>query len=484
MISALLLSPYAFAAISVPATPADVVGPFEPWPPYQNPYTSDNFTRNTPATTSGTSTGADITRNGTSTITTQSGTKVKIPVSVTSKVSKAAIAKAVARAAKFSPGGFAAGIVAEALIDEGIKRCAAGTLGDWCKEENVEPDVPADFSWRTSVGDTTKRYTTPEAACQSVAGNYANNVFLRVELRERTETYTDMWCVSLQNGTERKYNTALGQPQCQTGYTYKLMINGDGYCTPNNPTKKEVPATEPDIEDAAKKDQDKTPSNSPRMADGARKDGYSPDKPEFGTSPTTWNAPPVTTAPRETGRSTTTNADGTKSTTVTSEKTTVTPKTEGSTNQDTRITNYHVTNVTTTTITNNTTNQQTIIEDVQNGPDEPNSPDERDEEDLTFNDPSMPDVPKLYTQKYPDGIAGAWRDNKPDIQSTQFWAGIRSMFPEIGGGGSCPNFQLSFGIGNLANFGTMPFDVPCWIYQAIGLIMLTTAAFCARKIIF
>lgn len=100
-----------------------------------------------------------------------------------------------------------------------------------------------------------------------------------------------------------------------------------------------------------------------------------------------------------------------------------------------------------------------------------------------FSDKDMPAVPKLYTQKYPDGIGGVWRDSKPDISNTAFFNGIKSMFPSFGGG-QCPVWRMSFNLGAAGNFGSGDLTVPCWIFQALGLVILATAAFTSRKILF
>jgi hypothetical protein len=479
MISCLFFAPYARAAF----TPTDVVGPFSPYPPYENPWVSQTWAKDWPSTSTGTSTGADMVRRGETTVTTATGQKVKIPVSIATKVSKVNIAKAAAKALRLTPQGVVAGVIVDKLVEEGIRRCFENQL-EWCKEENVEPDAPPNFTW-TLGGYTGMTWSSPQAACaykktQMTTSPYYSWVWTTVMTSQTT------YSCRTTNSTGVVFDVGYGSgvSTCPTGYTLKTLINGDKYCTPTNPTKKQVPASDPDLQTATENQQNKNPGLSPQISEGARKDGQSPDKPEFGSTPTNVSAPPVTSAPRETGRSTTTNPDGSISTKTITEKSTVTPKVEGTTTGDTRITHY-VTNTTTyTTIVNNSTNQTTIVEDVENSPDQPNSPEDGKEEDLSFSDAAMPDVPKLYTQKYPEGIAGAWRDHKPNISNTQFWAGVRSMFPEIGSGGACPNFSMSFGIGNLANYGSIPFDIPCWIYQAIGLIMLTTAAFAARKIIF
>lgn len=154
-----------------------------------------------------------------------------------------------------------------------------------------------------------------------------------------------------------------------------------------------------------------------------------------------------------------------------------------------------VTNVTTNSTSNSTVNNtsltyntSTVTNTYVNGSTTPSTttetPQKEDQDTGSVTDKTMPDLPELYKPKYPDGPQGVWNTNKPNIQTTAFYQGVRSMFPTFGGG-SCPVFSIpSIALGPFGNFGSFVFDVPCWIYQAIGLILMTTAAFTARKIIF
>lgn len=204
---------------------------------------------------------------------------------------------------------------------------------------------------------------------------------------------------------------------------------------------------------------------------------YNPIK---ANTPVEINAPSASSPSKVVSTTTRTRPDGSVDTTTTTEKTVVTPTTTGTTVGDSKTT-FPTQTVTTSTTINNVTNTTTTETNTVNHP--ANETPQQDDEDLTFVDPDMPEIPDLYEQKYPDGIAGVWRDNKPNIESTQFWQGIKTMFPNFSGG-QCPAWSLSFNIMPGANFGSLPFDTPCWIFQAIGLIILTTAAFTARNIIF
>lgn len=206
-----------------------------------------------------------------------------------------------------------------------------------------------------------------------------------------------------------------------------------------------------------------------------RDPSLSPYKPD---TPVTVTAPPVTTPEKTVKTETRQNPDGSTDTVETRQRTTVTPTTSGSTIGDSKTT-FPSQTLTTTIVTNNVTNNVTTNTTVENH----DAPEEDQPEDVTFNDTAMPPVPELYEQKYPDGLTGVWNANKPNISDTQFWQGVKQMFPSFSSG-SCPSWSMGFNILPSVSLGTHGVSVPCWIFQAVGLIILTTAAFTARKIIF
>lgn len=144
------------------------------------------------------------------------------------------------------------------------------------------------------------------------------------------------------------------------------------------------------------------------------------------------------------------------------------------------------TTVSDNSITYNITNNYTITNQngqvVETGTEE-QTPEETDEENITFQDSTMPELTDLYEQKYPDGVKGVIAAKWPQIKATSFIEGLNSFFPSFGGG-SCPSFTLNLNIAPWANFGTHPVPILCWVLQACGLILLATATFTARAIIF
>lgn len=137
---------------------------------------------------------------------------------------------------------------------------------------------------------------------------------------------------------------------------------------------------------------------------------------------------------------------------------------------------------TTTTTTTNTTNADGSVTSTTSTT-TTTSPDQAAQEDQGVTDTPFGDVPKLYDVKYKDGLLGVWKASKPNIQTTAFYQAVASMFPSLGGG-SCPAFSLNLNVMAQGNYGVRSIDVPCSLFQTIGLIILATAAFTARKILF
>lgn len=97
-------------------------------------------------------------------------------------------------------------------------------------------------------------------------------------------------------------------------------------------------------------------------------------------------------------------------------------------------------------------------------------------------DPAMPTVPELYKQKYKDGLNGVWDAKKQGFMNTEFIQSIKSLAPEGLDSGSCPQWSLGFDMG-VANYGEQSLPFPCWLAPFLKAVMMLTAAFTARKII-
>ncbi|QUP55437.1 hypothetical protein GO998_08915 [Ralstonia syzygii] len=191
----------------------------------------------------------------------------------------------------------------------------------------------------------------------------------------------------------------------------------------------------------------------------------------------TWPNGNVATFPPRTTTTSGTDAAGNPTTT---NRTVSTSATLTGTNS--RTTPISATPTTTDSTTTNTTNPDGSVTGTTTTT-TTTSPDQSAQEDQSVTDTPFGDVPKLYDAKYKDGLLGVWKVSKPNIQTTAFYQAIASMFPSIGGG-NCPAFSLNLNVMAQGSFGVRAIDVPCSLFQTIGLIILATAAFTARKILF
>jgi hypothetical protein len=100
----------------------------------------------------------------------------------------------------------------------------------------------------------------------------------------------------------------------------------------------------------------------------------------------------------------------------------------------------------------------------------------------TFSDSPFPAVSPFYTQKYPGGFQGVWNKNMSTIQTSAFANFLNSFVPNFSG--SCPSWSMSFDIWKNAHFGTVSFVSLCSVFSFIKVIMLVTAMFTCRALIF
>lgn len=149
---------------------------------------------------------------------------------------------------------------------------------------------------------------------------------------------------------------------------------------------------------------------------------------------------------------TTTNPDGTTTTTVTVNNLTY----QGDT--------VTVTNTTTTT-TNPDGTTTTTNEDNGGSP----------------SDSQMPAVPKLYEQKYPDGVKGVWDSYSTAIGQIPLIAWVKSLSPSFGDGG-CPVWIIPIDVLGIRTSGDV--SIPCWLWGVLKVIFNISALLAARKLIF
>lgn len=139
-----------------------------------------------------------------------------------------------------------------------------------------------------------------------------------------------------------------------------------------------------------------------------------------------------------------------------------------------------------TKVTNTTTVDGKVTETSEQTDDTPavDTPPEEEtpEETYSFDDSPFPTVEPFYEVKYPDGLQGVWDSVKSQIDNSQFIEFLNAFVPSFSG--SCPAFQLSFNIMAMANYGTISFQSLCYIFDFIKVIILVTAVFTFRALVF
>lgn len=109
-------------------------------------------------------------------------------------------------------------------------------------------------------------------------------------------------------------------------------------------------------------------------------------------------------------------------------------------------------------------------------------PQEENEQDYSFQDATFPEVEPFYEQQYLDGLNGVWNQRKQDFDNSAFLAFLRSFIPSFSG--SCPAWAMSFDLRALGNFSSHGFNVGCYVFDFIGVVILVTALFTARMVTF
>ncbi len=94
------------------------------------------------------------------------------------------------------------------------------------------------------------------------------------------------------------------------------------------------------------------------------------------------------------------------------------------------------------------------------------------------------EVPEFYERKYPEGIAGVWKEKGTGQLGGRFKTMI-SAFTGFSGdsGGACIQFSMPVDIG-IANFGTFDLSPPCALWTFLRAVILISAIFMCRRIIF
>lgn len=143
--------------------------------------------------------------------------------------------------------------------------------------------------------------------------------------------------------------------------------------------------------------------------------------------------------------------------------------------------NNQVTNTTnTTTTTTNTYNQSTGVLINTDTSEKTETPEEKEQ---VVDSPLGP-VPKLYDQKYPEGLTGVWNGKKAEFAQTGFFTMIDQLTPKVGQAGSCPSWTIDLSWTPGASMGVHQLQPPCMIWPILKTIVIITALFLARALIF
>lgn len=251
---------------------------------------------------------------------------------------------------------------------------------------------------------------------------------------------------SCPSGWVNQYNGQCQRLVCPAGYTR------DGATCSR--TVAGVPAPDTDVGDAV------GPILDPADATSAVQQAVANNVP-VPADPAVVTGPASVTSPSITTTSNTTINGGPTTNTTTNTTTTVHNTYQGSTYS------YTVTNNTTTTNPDGSTT--TTDEDVP--------------EDATVNDSELPEVPKLYERKYPDGMQGVWDEKIGEIKATPLFSLPQVFAPNIAGG-SCPSWTFNANIGPGMMLGTGSISPPCWVWDFIKAIVIIGSLMLARALIF
>jgi len=139
----------------------------------------------------------------------------------------------------------------------------------------------------------------------------------------------------------------------------------------------------------------------------------------------------------------------------------------------------NTTTVTVTNVTDNTTGQTISNETTTETPDKEEDP---PEEEAT--DTPLPELPKLYTPKYPNGLEGVWTQQKAALNATPLATLAGRLMPAVGNSGTCPVMNIDLAFAVWADFGVKDVAPPCYVWDWARLIVLVGALLLARALIF
>lgn len=354
-VPALWLSP-AHGQGTVLLPPANVVGPYSAYfPANQTGFAISN------GSTTATASGVSVSASGIATAV-KNGVHIKIPVSLSTLVTKPNVAIAAGRAFKLARGlsgpvglALTAWEIYNVVKDSGLTPCPAPDY--ICSTAAGTPVSPVS-GWYYTTANPGTPYPSPNAACEAHYNGRSGTDDWGGGYLVGTDTQGNPVCVSLQPRYIRSqilsYNVV-----CPSGAVKDVKlgcITGAGGTGPASDSeideKLNAALANPTTGAAAAKRAWDAAEAVNEIARANGKAGVPIDVMMPPTSQTTMSAPPVSTPQTTTSVQNYTDASGVPQTKTTQEKTTITP-TQVGTSTSTSIT-YSTQNVTTTTVTNNT----------------------------------------------------------------------------------------------------------------------------------
>lgn len=107
-----------------------------------------------------------------------------------------------------------------------------------------------------------------------------------------------------------------------------------------------------------------------------------------------------------------------------------------------------------------------------------------DRPDLSSSDTALPAAPKLYKQKYPDGLTGVWNTQRALMVGTPLFTLAKNLMPSVAMAGTCPTMPINLTFSSWANFGTKDVAPPCEVWDWGKAITIISALLLARALIF
>lgn len=103
---------------------------------------------------------------------------------------------------------------------------------------------------------------------------------------------------------------------------------------------------------------------------------------------------------------------------------------------------------------------------------------------LDFQDSPFPEIPDFYEQKFPDGFAGSWSSRKSELETTSLFSLVTAFASGAPSSGTCPSWSMNLNMPGVVSLGTHNLAPPCEVWPFIKAIMIITALFVARRLIF